>query len=95
MDGGLPHPGGGTDRHKSCDSAPTPVATAQLSASVHVADLSAGTGGGLLPRTPFHIFSSTRCVMRPDTAPDPSVITFQLYALTVAMVTPIPRPVPV
>ncbi len=67
---------------------------AQLSASVHVADLSAGTGGGLLPRTPFHIFSSTRCVMRPDTAPDPSVIAFQLYALTVAMVTPIPRPVP-
>lgn len=74
--------------------APTPVAMAQLRASVHVADLSAGIGGGLLPCTPFHTFSSTRCVMRADTAPDPSVITFQLYALTVTMITPIPGLVP-
>jgi hypothetical protein len=70
--------------------APTPVAMAQLRASVHVAERSAGMGGGLLPRTPFHTFSSTRVVMRPDTAPDPSAIAFQLYVLTVAMVSSYP-----
>jgi hypothetical protein len=74
--------------------APTPVAMAQLRASAHLAERSAGMGGGPSPRTRFQSSSSTRCVMRPDTAPDPSVIIFQLYVFTAAMVIPIPQFIP-
>jgi hypothetical protein len=70
--------------------APTPVAMAQLNASVQVALRSAGMGGGVLPRAAFHTFSRTRWVMSPDKAPDPSVITFQLYVLSATMVSLIP-----
>jgi hypothetical protein len=73
---------------------PTPVAMAQLSASVQVALRSAGTGGGVLPRAALHTFSRTRWVMSPDRAPDPSVITFQLYVFRATMVSLIPRLVP-
>ena len=71
--------------------APTPVATAQLNASVQLAARSAGIGGGVLLRATFQAFARTRCVMSPDKAPDPSEITFQLYVLRAAMVGLIPR----
>jgi hypothetical protein len=49
---------------------PTPVATAQLSASVQEDPRSAGTGGDAW-RDPFHAVSSTRCVTKPANAPAP------------------------
>jgi hypothetical protein len=67
---------------------------AQLSASVQVALRSAGTGGGVLPRAALHIVSSTRWVMSPDRAPDPSEINFQLYVFMATMVSVIPELAP-
>ena len=50
---------------------PTPVATAQLSASVQEERRSAGNGGGEAWCDPFHAASSTRCVTKPANAPAP------------------------
>jgi len=70
--------------------APTPVAIAQLRASVQEERRSAGIGGGVSPRTAFHTISRSRCVARPAKAPDPSVIAFQPYLLNTTTASPYP-----
>ena len=56
---------------------PTPVATAQLRASIHDERRSAGKGGGEAWCDPFQAASNTRCVTKPANAPAPKLIAFQ------------------